>query len=100
MLEYCRYAPHLRMQRLALDARPQARTEIAELHDRHLEVALAAPAAEGKADAWLIRRPTDKLDLPGGRVMIRRGSHGRTKIIEIYGQAAFPLARVKEQAHS
>jgi len=42
----------------------------------------------------------EKFDLPGGRVMIRRGSHGRTKTVEIYGQAASLLARVKELLHS
>ena len=42
----------------------------------------------------------DKFDLSGGRVMIRRGSHGRIKTVEIYGQAASLLARVKELLHS
>ena len=41
-----------------------------------------------------------KFDLPGGRVMIRRGSHGRTKPVEIYGQTASLLARAKELLHS
>ena len=41
-----------------------------------------------------------KFDLPCRRVMIRRGSHGRTKTVEIYGQAASLLARVKELLHS
>ena len=41
-----------------------------------------------------------KFALPGGQVIIRRGSHGRTKTVEIYGQAASLLARVKELLHS
>ena len=45
-------------------------------------------------------RIADKFDLPGGRVMIRRGSHGRTKTVDLYGQAASLLARVKELLHS
>jgi hypothetical protein len=32
--------------------------------------------------------------------MIRRGSHGRTKIVEIYGQGATLMARVKQLLHS
>ena len=43
---------------------------------------------------------TDKFALSVGRVMIRRGSHRRTKTVEIYGQAASLLARVKELLHS
>jgi hypothetical protein len=43
---------------------------------------------------------SDKLDLRGGQVIIRRGSHGRTKTVEIYGQAACLLARVKELLHA
>ena len=41
-----------------------------------------------------------KFDLPGAQVMIRRGSHGRTKFVEIYGHAASLRARVKELLHS
>ena len=41
-----------------------------------------------------------KFDLPGARVMIRHGSHGRTKTVEIYGQTASLLARVKELLYS
>ena len=52
-------------------------------------------------ESWYRYDPDrDKFDLPGGRVMIRRGSHGRTKPVEIYGQAASLLARVKELLHS
>ena len=52
-------------------------------------------------DSWYRYEPDrGKFDLPGARVMIRRGSHGRTKTVEIYGQAASLLARVKELLHS
>ena len=43
---------------------------------------------------------SDKFDLPSGRVMIRRGIHGHTKTVEICGQAAALLARVKKLLHS
>ncbi len=86
---------------LILHVQPNAkRTEIAGLHGGHLKVRIAAPAVEDKANTMLVGFLAEKFDLPGGRVMIRRGSHGRTKTVEIYGQAASLLARVKELLHS
>lgn len=86
---------------LTLHVQPNARrTEIAGLHDGQLKVRVAAPAVEGKANELLVGFLAHKFDLPGARVMIRRGSHGRTKTVEIYGQAASLLARVKKLLHS
>jgi uncharacterized protein len=86
---------------LILHVQPNAkRTEIAGLHGGRLKVRIAAPAVEGKANELLVGFLADTFDLPGGRVMIRRGSHGRTKTVEIYGQAASLLARVKRLLHS
>jgi uncharacterized protein (TIGR00251 family) len=76
------------------------RTEFAGLHGGHLKVRIAAPAAGGKANAALVWFLADKLDLPGRRVMIRRGSHARTKTIEISGQDASLLERIKDFLHS
>jgi uncharacterized protein len=86
---------------LLLHVQPNAkRTEVAGVHGGRLKVRIAAPAVEGKANELLVVFLADTLDLPGGRVMIRRGSHGRTKTVEIYGQAASLLARVKRLLHS
>jgi|SRR5579859_4766881 len=86
---------------LILHVQPNAkRTEIAGLHGGRLKVRIAAPAVEGKANELLVGFLADTFDLPGGRVMIRRGSHGRTKTVEISGQAASLLARVKRLLHS
>ena len=86
---------------LLLHVQPNAkRTEIAGVHGGRLKVRIAAPAVEGKANELLVGFLADTFDLPGGRVMIRRGSHGRTKTVEIYGQAASLLARVKRLLHS
>jgi uncharacterized protein len=86
---------------LLLHVQPNAkRTEIVGLHGGHLKVRVAAPAVENKANALLAGFLADKFDLPDGRVMIRRGSHGRTKTVEIYGQAACLLAGVKKLLHS
>jgi uncharacterized protein len=96
-----RYHPDRGLLTLNLHVQPNARrTEFAGLHGGHLKVRLNAPAVEGKANACLLRFLADKFDLPGGRVMIRRGSHGRTKIVEIYGQGATLMARVKQLLHS
>jgi uncharacterized protein (TIGR00251 family) len=102
MLEsWYRYDPDRGMMTLSVHVQPNARhTEVAGLHDGRLKVRVAAPAVEGKANDLLVGFLADKFDLPGGRVMIRRGSHGRTKTVEIYGQAASLLARVKELLHS
>ncbi|MBC8008252.1 MAG: DUF167 domain-containing protein [Prolixibacteraceae bacterium] len=43
-----------------------------------LKARMAAPAVEGKANALLVGLLAHRFDLPGARVMIRRGSHGRT----------------------
>ena len=75
-------------------------TEVAGLHGGHLKVRVAARAVEDKANELLVGFLADKFDLPGGRVMIRRGTHGRTKTVEICGQAAALLARVKKLLHS
>ncbi len=96
-----RHDPDRGLLTLVVRVQPNARrTEIAGLHAGQLKVRIAAPAVEGKANELLVEFLAGKFDLPGGRVMIRRGSHGRTKTVEIYGQAASLLARVKMLLHS
>ncbi len=96
-----RYDAERGLLTLILHVQPNAkRTEIAGLHGGHLKVRVAAPAVEDKANEMLIGFLAQRFDLPGGRVMIRRGTHGRTKTVEIYGQAASLLVRVKELLHS
>lgn len=86
---------------LALHVLPNAsRTQVAGLRGGRLKVKVAAPALEGRANAALTGFMADKFDLPDSRVMIRSGSHGRAKIVEIHGQADILLARVKELMHS
>jgi len=82
---------------LRVHVQPNARrTEIAGLHGDRLKLRLAAPACEGKANELLVGFLARLFDLPGAQVMIRRGLHGRTKTIEIRGQAASLLARAKQ----
>ena len=71
---------------LALEVRVQpnaGRTEIAGLHDGRLKIRLAAPPVDDRANDLLIDFLKARFDLPGGRVMIRRGGRSRSKTIEI-----------------
>jgi len=71
---------------LTLEVRVQpnaGRTEIAGLHDGRLKVRLAAPPVDDRANDLLIEFLKSRFDLPGGRVIIRRGGRGRSKTIEI-----------------
>jgi len=96
-----RYYPERGLLTLTVHVQPNARrSEFAGIHAGQLKVRLNAPAVEGKANECLLRFLADEFDLPGGRVMIRRGSHGRTKIVEIYGQGEILMARVKQLRHS
>lgn len=72
---------------------------MAGLHGERLKVRVAAPAVDGKANDLLVAFVAGKFDLPAARVMIRRGSRGRTKTLEIRGQADVLLAQVKKLSH-
>jgi uncharacterized protein len=82
---------------LTLHVQPNARkTEFAGIHGGHLKVRVAAPAVDDKANQMLVDFLKKSLELPGGRVMISRGSHGRTKTIEISRPGPEVLVRAKE----
>jgi uncharacterized protein (TIGR00251 family) len=71
---------------LTLDVRVQpnaSRTEFAGLHGDRLKIRVAAPPTDDRANALLLDFLKAKLDLGGGRVMIRRGDRNRSKTIEI-----------------
>ena len=70
-------------------------TGIAGLHDGCLKIRVAAPPLDDRANTLLIDFLKKKFELPGGRVMIKRGSHGRSKTIEISHPGAALLASVK-----
>jgi uncharacterized protein len=83
---------------LILNVRVQpnaSRTGIAGIHDGCLKIRIAAPPLDDRANTLLIDFLKKKLELPGGRVMIKRGSHGRSKTIEISHPGAALLASVK-----
>lgn len=92
-----RYDPDRDLLTLTLHVQPNARkTEFAGLHDGRLKVRVAAPAVEGLANDLLLDFLKKKLELPGGRVMISRGGHGRAKTIEISRPGPAVLVRAKE----
>ena len=79
-----RYDPHRDVLTLEVRVQPNAsRTEVAGLHGEQLKVRVAAPPADDRANALLLDFLKTKLDLRGGRVMIRRGGRSRSKTIEI-----------------
>jgi hypothetical protein len=102
MLEsWYRFDPNRDLLTLSLHVQPNAkRTEFAGLHGGHLKVRVAAPAIEDKANALLLDFLKKKLDLPGGRVMIKRGSRGRTKTIEVSNPGSALLVRLKDLSGS
>lgn len=96
-----RYDPDRDLLTLNLRVQPNAkRTEFAGFHDGHLKVRVAAPALEDRANILLLDFLKKKFDLPGGRVMIKRGSHGRTKTVEISSPGQTLLVRLKELLQS
>jgi uncharacterized protein (TIGR00251 family) len=97
--DWYRYDPQ--GDRLVLSVRVQpnaSRTGIAGVRNGSLCVRVAAPPIDDRANALLIDFLKKTLELPGGRVMIRRGNHGRTKIIEIAQPGPATLERVKRLA--
>ena len=83
---------------LILNVRVQpnaSRTEIAGLHDGCLKIRIAAPPLDDRANTLLIDFLKKKFELPSGRVIIKRGSHGRSKTIEVSHPGTALLASVR-----
>lgn len=95
-MSWYRYDAERDLLLLSVRVQPNAsRTEIAGLHDGCLKIRVAAPPLDDRANTLLVDFLKKKLELPGGRVMIKRGSHGRSKTIEISQPGAALLASVK-----
>jgi len=93
---YC-YSPDRDLLTLVLRVQPNAsRTEFAGFHGGYPKIRVAAPAIEDRANALLLDFLKKKFDLRGGQVIIRRGSRGRTKTIEISNPGQTLLVRLKE----
>lgn len=71
---------------LTLHIQPGARrTEVAGVHDGALKIRVAAAPVEGQANARLVDFLKKAFDVPASRVILRQGSSGRRKVVEIQG---------------
>lgn len=71
---------------LLLHVQPGAtRSEIVGRHGDALKVRIAAPAVNNRANAALIVLLSDTLGIRKSAVVIRQGSSGRRKLVEITG---------------
>ena len=92
-----RYDPDRDVLTLVLRVQPGAsRTGFAGFHGGHLKVRVSAPAIEDRANTLLLDFLKKKFDLRGGQVIIKGGSRGRTKTIEISNPGQTLLVRLKE----
>lgn len=76
---------------LSLYIQPGARrTEVAGIHDGALKIKIAAPPVEGQANAKLLEFLKKAFDVPSNQVILRQGSGGRRKVVEIQGSRLAP----------
>ena len=76
---------------LTLHVQPNASvSKVAGLHGDALKVLVAAPAVDNKANARLIDFLSEALGVAASRVTVKRGEHGRRKIVEITGATVAP----------
>lgn len=73
---------------LTLHVQPGAkRTEVAGIHDGALKIKIGAAPVEGQANAKLVEFLKKAFDVPASRVIIKQGSSGRRKVVEIQGSS-------------
>lgn len=76
---------------LSLHIQPGAkRTEIAGIHGDALKIRIAAPPVEGQANAKLLDFLKKAFDVPSSQVILKQGSGGRRKVVEIHGSRRTP----------
>ncbi len=75
-----------------------SRTAIAGLHGDALRIRVAAPPVDGKANAELVRFLARTLGVARAAVALVRGETGRTKTVEVAGDAARIAARLEALA--
>ena len=69
---------------LTLHVQPNAtRTEVAGLHGDALKIRLAAPPADGKANAELLRYFAEAFGVPLRNVTLLRGESSRRKVVRV-----------------
>lgn len=76
---------------LTLHIQPGAkRTEVAGIHDGALKIKIAAPPVEGQANARLLAFLKKAFDVPSSQVVLKQGTGGRRKVVEIQGSRCAP----------
>lgn len=86
---------------LTLYVQPGAkRTEIAGLHDGALKIRVASPPVEGQANAKLLEFLKKAFDVPSSQVILKQGSSGRRKVVEILDARRAPNELLTENSKS
>lgn len=97
MTAWHRFDPDARRLTFTVHVQPNARASaVAGLHGDALKIRIAAPAVDNRANAALVDFLRHLLKLPASRIGIRRGAHGRRKIIEIAEADASLVARLED----
>ncbi len=77
------------MARITLHIVPRAKTTaVAGFYGEAVRVRVAAPPADGAANAELLRFLAEQLGVPRGKVRIVSGALSRRKVIEVEGRSA------------
>ena len=84
---------------LNLHIQPGARkTGFAGLHGDALKIRLAAPPADGRANAALLAFLAEELGVPRSRVELVSGAASRSKLLRISGASREAIAKLMSQA--
>jgi hypothetical protein len=63
------------------------------MHGDAVRIRVAAPPADGAANAELVRFLAERLGVPRGRVRIVAGALGRRKVIEVEGRSSEAISQ-------
>lgn len=76
---------------LTLHIQPGARTtRVVGLHGDALKIQVQAAPVEGQANAALVKFLAKTFQVPTGRVVLKQGSLGRHKVVEIFASRIGP----------
>lgn len=76
---------------LTLHIQPGARaTRVVGTHAAALKIQINAAPIEGQANAALVKYLGRAFKVPSAQVIVKQGSLGRHKVVEVYGSAVEP----------
>jgi len=80
--------------RITIHVVPRAKTtEVAGMHGDAVRIRVAAPPADGAANAALLRFLADRLGIPLRRLRIASGALGRRKVVAVEGYSSDNIKR-------